>query len=269
MALAVMAHGSWRGDWLIVTLNAVIVAIAVWGLRLPRKQADDSHQFPAADRLVTSSPGSLLAPSTKETSHFPCPQPSPHAALIDSTTTESPEELPVLASFAITDRIDSAATGTTGRLTVIIPADTEVTTDPVVAALLTAGHQILDEHHLTDQPLLTVEISAVERADKQPATIPATGFTVHITNDLTARQSDITLDAHQTLGTDNRVLLIAATLLAGAEHLLDYPARSLPTRPSRTHRGRGHRRRHPPRPEPAANRPYVKRKRAEAVSEIM
>ncbi|MEX5237428.1 hypothetical protein [Kocuria arenosa] len=77
----------------------------------------------------------------------------------------------------------------------------------------------------------TVEVIAVDRADKQPATIPATGFTVHITNDLATRHSDITLDAHQSLGTENRVLLIAATLLAGAEHLLDYPARSLPTRP--------------------------------------
>lgn len=60
----------------------------------------------------------------------------------------------------------------------------------------------------------------MERVATAPTSARTTGFTVRVTNDLTNRQSNISLDS-DLLDDDNGVLLIAATLLAGAEHLLE------------------------------------------------
>lgn len=111
--------------------------------------------------------------------HFAPEPPAPGA------TAEAPEELPVVGSFAIIGRIHHRATGTTGRLTMILPADTDLTPTHVVDALLTIGHWILTDHHLTPHRLPEVGITTVDRAEKHPTATPPTGFTVHVTNDLT------------------------------------------------------------------------------------
>ncbi len=212
VALVILARGSWEGEWWLVACSCVILAISVWGLRLSHRQAQATLLVP---------PPSAAAPATG-----------------------TPEGLPVIGSFTIAGQIEGTATGTAGRLTLILPADLEVTVEPVVASLLTAGHQILDEHRLVQHRLPTVEVTAVDRAEEQPATLPASGFTVHITNDLATRHSEVTMDGPQLTGPEDGALLIAATLLAGAEYLLEDPTSSLgplipldqPTpRPSTTH----------------------------------
>ena len=127
----------------------------------------------------------------------------------------------MVGSFVIIGRIQHRATGSTGRLTLILPATTEVTPTPVVDALLTTGHRILTDHHLTHHRLPEVDVTTVDRAEKHPTTTPPTGFTVHVTNDLTTGHSTITIDADQLLATREGTLLIAAALLAGADRLLD------------------------------------------------
>ena len=98
-----------------------------------------------------------------------------------------------------------------------------------------------------------MEVTAVERVETVPATAAAAGFTVGVTNDLEAKRSMLVLDSDFLLGNDGGVLLAAATLLAGAEHLLDpEPAgrsshtgrKHQPSSPSRRRsggRGRGRR----------------------------
>lgn len=196
VALAILAYSAWQGDWWIVAASCLIVAIAIAELRSPRWQA-----------------------------HAAQPSPTPVPA---TPTTEVPERPPLIGSFAIVGRIDTTATGTTGRLTLILPADLDVTGEPVIAALLTAGHQILNEHHLAHHQLPAVEVIVVDRCAERPIALATPGFTVHITNDLTTRHSDMTIDSHQPPGTKGRDLLIAATLVAGGEHLLEDPASSLP-----------------------------------------
>lgn len=58
-----------------------------------------------------------------------------------------------------------------------------------------------------------------EWAENVPAT--ATGFTLKVTNDLAAKHSSIVVDSDFLLGKDGGILLIAATLFAGADHLLE------------------------------------------------
>ncbi|MEX5258120.1 hypothetical protein [Kocuria arenosa] len=156
----------------------------------------------------------------------------------------------MVGSFAIIGRIHHRATGTTGRLTLILPADTDLTPALVVDALLTAGHQILTDHHLTHHRLPEVGITTVDRAETHPTTTPPTGFTVHVTNDLTTRHSGITIDADQLLATQEGTLLIVAALLAGADRLLDDPDRPLHHRTPPTRRGRGHGTQHGHSPAP-------------------
>ncbi|STX05716.1 hypothetical protein [Kocuria rosea] len=155
-----------------------------------------------------------------------------------------------MESFAIIGRIHHRATGTTGRLTLVLPADTDVTATPVVAVLLTAGHRVLTDHHLTHHRLPEVEVITVDRAEQHPTTTPPTGFTVHVTNDLATRHSEITIDAERLQASKDGTLLIAAALLAGADRLLDAPERPLHHRTPSTRRRRGHRARHDPSPTP-------------------
>ena len=122
--------------------------------------------------------------------------------------------------LAITGRLRRDDNSTTGHLSLILPTDTDVTAASVINVLLTAGHRILNEHRLTDQPLPELEVTRVDRTETPP-TNQANGFTVWITNNLTARRSDITINPHQLPIPEDGPLLIAATLLAGAEHLLD------------------------------------------------
>lgn len=226
VALGGMTHGLWHGHWLIVISHAVTVAIAIWGLRLPHRRATNPDRAPATGRPANPPSGVDPEPSPQGTSPLVRAESFPlDAAPIIST--EGREQLPAVGSFAITGRIRRTATGTTGRLTVLLPACTEVTAAPVVDALLTAGHQILGDHHLTHRPLPDVEVTAVDRAGRLPTATTESGFTVHVTNNLTTRYSDITAEADQLLGTGDGALLIAATLLAGAEHLLDHPDRPL------------------------------------------
>ena len=111
--------------------------------------------------------------------------------------------------------------GTRASLAVAVPDEAPLSTDTLICALLTLGQQVLEEYRLTDQELPEVEVTAVERVATVPATAAATGFTVGITNDLTAKRSTFVLDSDFLLGNDGGVLLIAATLYAGAEHLLE------------------------------------------------
>lgn len=222
VALGGTAYSIWHGHWPIVVLHAVTVAVAVWGLRLPRRRATSPGRSPDTARAADPPSGVHAMPSPQATSSPVHAGALRHEATLN-TTTEARGQLPVVGSFAITGRIDRTATGPAGRLTVLLPAATEVTAASVVAALLTTGHQVLDDHRLAHRPLPEVDVTAVDRAEKPPTTVLASGFTVHITNDLSTRRSDITVEADQLLGTGDGALLIAATLLAGAEHLLDHP----------------------------------------------
>lgn len=157
----------------------------------------------------------------------------------------------MVGSFAIIGRIHHRATGTTGRLTLILPADTDLTPTHVVDALLTTGHRVLTDHHLTHHRFPEVEVTTVDRAEKHPTATPSTGFTVHVTNDFTTGHSGITIEADQLLATQEGALLIVAALLAGADRLLDNPDRPLHHRTPPTSR-RGHRTQHGHSPAPSA-----------------
>ncbi|GGG71374.1 hypothetical protein GCM10011374_40070 [Kocuria dechangensis] len=154
-------------------------------------------------------------------------------------------EVPVVDSFAVAAQLRMTTTGTTARLMVALPEDVKVTPAILVPALLSLGRQVLLDYRLTAHELPEVEVTAVERVQTAPATARATGFTVGVTNDLAARQSSVVVDSDLLLGTDDGVLLIAATLSAGAEHLMettDHPAHQS-TRAKRRARRRGPRRR--------------------------
>ena len=84
--------------------------------------------------------------------------------------------------------------GTRASLAVAVPDEAPLSTDTLICALLTLGQQVLEEYRLTDQELPEVEVTAVERVATVPATAAATGFTVGITNDLTAKRSTFVLD---------------------------------------------------------------------------
>ncbi len=131
------------------------------------------------------------------------------------------ENLPVVDSFAVAAQIRMTAAGTRARLAVAVPQEAPVNPHTLISALLTLGRQVLEEYRLTGQQLPEVEVTAVERVETVPATAAATGFTVGVTNDLEAQRSTLVLDSDFLLGNDGGVLLAAATLLAGAEHLLD------------------------------------------------
>jgi hypothetical protein len=128
---------------------------------------------------------------------------------------------PVVDSFAVSAQIRMTASGTTARLTIALPEETTITAAGFVPALLTLGQRVLEEHRLTGQELPAVEVTSVERAEELPAGARTTGFAVGVLNDMAARRSSIVLDSDFLLGNDGGVLLAAATLLAGVEHLLE------------------------------------------------
>jgi hypothetical protein len=227
VALGAMTEGLWRGHWLTVAVNVVIMVIAIWGLRLPRRPAAEAVPPLITGRPTRSSTGVCLAPRLKDPGSRTAAQPLPYEAAAATANAPAPQDVPVVDSLAITGRIHTTPTGSVGNVGLVLPGDTEAPTPAVIAALLTAGHQILADHPRTDRPLPEVEITSVDRTGKPPPTTPAAGFTVHITNNRSMRHSDITLEAGQRLGAEERPLLIAATLLAGAEHLLDHPERPL------------------------------------------
>ncbi|WIG19366.1 hypothetical protein [Kocuria rosea] len=158
-------------------------------------------------------------------------------------TTPAPEgdDVPVVGSFAVAAQLRMTTTDTTARLSVALPKDVKATPATLVSALLSLGQQVMVDYRLTESELPEVDVTAVERVETVPATATATGFTLGVINDLAARRSAIAVDSDLLLGNDDGVLLIAATLFAGAEHLLD--ARDHPTDPATPLRNRSQRRR--------------------------
>lgn len=138
-----------------------------------------------------------------------------------ATPAPASDEVPVVDSFAVAAQLRMTAAGTRARLSVALPADTTLTPTTLVPALLSLGQQVLVDFWLTGHALPEVQVTAVERVETVPPTARATGFTVGVTNDLTARRSTLLVDSDLLLGNDGGVLLIAATLFAGAEHLLE------------------------------------------------
>jgi hypothetical protein len=130
------------------------------------------------------------------------------------------DDVPVVDSFAVAAQLRMTATGTRARLSVVLPAETTATPATLVPALLSLGQHVLTDYRLTGHALPEVQVTAVERAETVPATARETGFTVRVTNDLQARRSFLVVDS-DLLGNDGGVLLIAATLFAGAEYLLE------------------------------------------------
>ncbi|GGG67170.1 hypothetical protein GCM10011374_34230 [Kocuria dechangensis] len=163
------------------------------------------------------------------------------AAVPVATPAPAPAEVPVVDSFAVAAQLRMTTAGTTARLMVGLPAEVTVTPAVLVPALLSLGRQVLDDYRLTGHELPAVEVTAVERVQTVPAAARATGFTVGVTNDLTARRSTVVVDSDLLLGTDEGVALIAATLSAGAEHLMETTDRS--THRSAPSKRRSHRRR--------------------------
>lgn len=155
-------------------------------------------------------------------------------------------EVPVVDSFAVAAQLRMTTTGTTARLMVALPEDVRVTPATLVPALLSLGRQVLVDYRLTAHELPEVQVTAVERVQTAPATARASGFTVGVTNDLAARRSSVVVDSDLLLGTDDGVALIAATLSAGAEHLMeagDRPAHRPTAAKRRPQRRRNPRRR--------------------------
>ncbi|MEX5261512.1 hypothetical protein [Kocuria sp. CPCC 205263] len=138
-----------------------------------------------------------------------------------AATAPAVDEVPVVDSFAVAAHLRMTATGTRARLSVVLPTETTATPATLVPALLSLGQQVLTDYRLTGHELPEVQVTAVERVETVPATARATGFTVRVTNDLKARRSWLVVDSDLQLGNDGGVLLIAATLFAGAEHLLE------------------------------------------------
>ena len=68
VALGGMAYSFWHGHWLIVVLDAATVAIAVWGLRLPRRRVTTPDRSPAAGRVTEPASEMRPEPSLQGTS---------------------------------------------------------------------------------------------------------------------------------------------------------------------------------------------------------
>lgn len=234
LALIGVAYGLWRGHWTAAALHAVIVAITGWGLQAPRRRVPDSKRSPADQELAVSSSGTPLSSARQGTTTLTSPEPGlPEIALGTATPAPAPASAPASASasasaslpivdrLAITGRLRGGDSSTTGCLSLVLPADINVTVASVIDVLLTAGHRILDDYRLTDHPLPEVDVTAVDRTEAPSTSTPVTGFTVRITNTSAARRSDITVDAHRLPIPENGPLLIATTLLAGAEYLLN------------------------------------------------
>lgn len=143
------------------------------------------------------------------------------------------DNVPVVDSCAVAAQIRMTAAGTRAHLAIAVPQEAELSPNALVSTLLTLGQQVLEAYRLTGQALPEVEVTGVQRVETVPATAAATGFTVGVTNDLEAQRSKLVLDSDFLLGNDGGVLLVAATLLAGAEYLLDPEPALRSSRPGR------------------------------------
>lgn len=222
IGLGGMVHGLGHGHWLPVAGNAAVMAIAAWGLRLP-------YRHVAALRQVLPRTGATDAPELPQTippstgTHpAPCPNPLLPEPLINTTDTLN-GQLPAVSSFTLNGHHHSTPTGTTAHLSLALPPATKVSTTAVIDVLLTIGHRLLHDHGLADHTLPDVDVTSVDRTNTPPRHHLGTTFTVHISNDLATYSSSITTNPGQPQVTSHQVLLIAATLLAGADQLLDHP----------------------------------------------
>jgi hypothetical protein len=103
---------------------------------------------------------------------------------------------------------------------VALPEDVRAPAATRVAALLSLGQQGWAQHRLTGHQLPEVDVTAVEPAETMPASAAAADPTADLTARLTAQRSTVVLDSDYLRGNDGAVLLLAATVLAGAEHLM-------------------------------------------------
>lgn len=217
-----MAHGLSHGHWLPAAGNAAVIGIAMWGLRLPHRHDTTLPQTPRLTGPADPPGATQIPPPATSTNPAPCPDPTWQEAVFNTTGTAH-GQLPAVDSFTLTGHLDTTPTGATAHLSLTLPPAIHASTPAVIDALLTTGHQLLHDHGLTDHPLPEVDMMSVQCTRTPPSTHPDTTFTVHITNDLATGTSSITMNPQQPQTTPHQVLLITATLLAGAEHLLDHP----------------------------------------------
>lgn len=222
IGLGGMVHGLGHGHWLPITGNAAIMAIAAWGLRLPHRRAVALRQVLPRTAATDAPEPPQTSPSSTGANPAPRPNPLLPAPMINTTGTLD-RQLPAMDSFALTGHHHATPTGATAHLTLTLPPATKVSTTAVIDALLTVGHRLLHDHGLADHTLPDVDVTSVDRTDTPPRHHLGTTFTVHITNDLATCTSSITTNPGQPQVSPHHVLLIAATLLAGADHLLDRP----------------------------------------------
>lgn len=223
LALIGAAYGLWRGHWAAASSHTLIAAITAWGMYSRHRGRPGSQQSPAALESAAYASSTPLESCPPRRITLTSPEPGTQKAALTTAGTDpalASAGLPIVDRLAITGRLRRDDNSTTGHLSLILPTDTDVTVASVINVLLTVGNRILNDHHLTDQPLPELKITLVDRTEAPP-TNHANGFTVWITNNLATRRSDITLDTHQLPPSEHGPLLIAATLLAGAEHLLD------------------------------------------------
>lgn len=208
VALWGITDGLRDGRWLTVALNTVTVAIALWGLRRSHRRARYCAELASTSKRSGCARDLQPAPSAQAPNRAPLAQPDPR-----------PTAAPVIKSFTVAAELRPTVSGATARLTIVVPDEVLLTPAVIISALLTLGHRVLGDTGFTDQDLPEVEAIGVARASSIP--ILVRGFTLAVTNDLAARRSSITLGPQQLAGATDDVLLIAATLLAGADHLLE------------------------------------------------
>jgi len=154
--------------------------------------------------------------------------PDPAPAALDGDQVD-----PVVASFAVAGQIRVMSAGTTARLQLALSEDVKTTSSELVPALLTLGQRVLEERRLLGRELPEVDVTGIERVREVPSSARTTGFTVAVTNDFSTRRSRIAVDSDLLMVDDGGALLVAATLIGAAEHLLaagDGPVRQVPRR---------------------------------------
>jgi len=136
--------------------------------------------------------------------------------------------VPVVESFSLGAALRLGSAGTTARLQLGLPDQVNTTAAELVPALLSMGLRVLEDRGLTGLTLPEVEVTGIERVLEIPVGIESTGFTATVTNDFTTRRSAAVLTSELLLGNDHGYLLAAATLFAGAEHLMECGASTPP-----------------------------------------
>lgn len=225
VAVAVWAivDGAQGGRWPIVTGNAVALAVAIWGIRLTRKQTRHGHRPFSTGQPIGQPQHSRPDTPTAEVGlpAYSPPLSQDVPMTVAAPPAPDPQEQPVVDSFTVTAQIRSKITGTTACLIISAPEDVEIPRTAMILALLTLGQRVLEDHRLTDRVLPEVEATTVQQAATTPVSALSAGFIIVVTNDLIARHSTISLDTKLPADTEEGTLLIAATLFAGAEHLLE------------------------------------------------